>query len=56
MKQGKELSLAALKVHRSAIVTIVDPLNRARLSQHHMVRRCLKTFLLSNLFGALHQF
>ena len=43
----RSLSLAALKVHRSAIATIVDPLSRTLLRQHHMVRRFMETLFLS---------
>ena len=39
--------MAALKVHRSAIATIVDLLSRTLLSQHHMVRRFLEALFLS---------
>ena len=38
----RNLSLAALKVHRSVIATIVDPLRQTPLSQHPMVRRFLE--------------
>ena len=41
------LSLAALKGHRSAIATIVDPLSLTLLSQHHMVRKFVEAFFLS---------
>ena len=43
----RNLSLATLKVHRSAIATIVDPLSRTLLSQYHMVSRFLEAFFLS---------
>ena len=41
------LSLAALKVHRSAIATIVDPLSQTLLRQLHMVRRFMEALFLS---------
>ena len=43
----RNLPLAALKVHRSVIATIVDPLRRTPLSQHPMIRRFLEAGLLS---------
>ena len=47
------MSLAALKVHRSVIATIVDPLRRTPLSQHTMVRRFLAAVLLSRPPGRI---
>ena len=46
---GKELVSGSLelKVHRSVIATIVDPLSQTLLSQHHMVRGFLEAFFLS---------
>ena len=43
----RNLPLAALKVYRYAIATIVDLLSRTLLSQHHMVRRFLEALFLS---------
>ena len=42
----RNLPLAALKVHRSAIATIVGLLSRTLLSQHH-IRRFLEALFLS---------